>query len=76
MTVEKGGKLDTYSRFVAADGSSMLVIVNNEREAIRVKASFESGAAVRECRAVEEDGWHDVVDGCIEIPALSAVVAR
>lgn len=56
MSKPAGAELASYSRFEAADGSSMLAIANYSDSPLEVCAEIGE-TPVREFRAIEDDGF-------------------
>ena len=65
-----------FSRFEAADGTSMLVVCNYDDEHdTTVVAALDSGATLTRFRAVEDADWTAIPpDGRLVIPPRSAIV--
>jgi hypothetical protein len=73
VTRADGTAHPTYSRFVAADGRSALVICNYEDDEIRVDASLDEGALSR-YRLVECAQMKPVEQGIVIPPRSAAIV--
>ena len=75
MSFSGGDIFGKFARFVADDGSEMIVASNYTDETIEVRAELDSLKMLSRYRAVEDEGWTAIPEsGLVEIPAHSAVV--